>query len=163
MRRIISIDPGYDRCGVAILEKDERGSLALLYSTCLTTDKKLPFGERLLSLKNNITLLIDEHKPNESALEKLFFAKNTKTALMVAESVGVLRVTLEELSLKPKEYTPAEIKIAVAGYGNADKASIAFMVKKLITIPETKKLDDELDAIAVGVTHAFTSTYKSLQ
>ncbi len=163
MRRIISIDPGYGRCGVAILQKDEQGGLLLLHSTCLTTDKKLPLGERLLSLKNNVTLLIDEYKPNESAMEKLFFAKNAKTALMVAESVGVIRVTLEELALKPKEYTPAEIKIAVAGYGSADKASVAFMIKKLITLSPTKKLDDELDAIAVGITHAFTSTYKNLQ
>lgn len=159
MRRILSIDPGYDRCGVAFIEKSEKdGSLSLLFSTCLTTSKNLPFSERLLSLRNELTLLVEEHKPNESAIEKLFFTKNTKTALLVAESCGVIRVTLEELSLSPKEYTPAQIKIAVTGYGAADKASVSFMVKRLISVPEAKKLDDELDAIAVGITHAFTST-----
>ncbi len=163
MRRILSIDPGYDRCGVAFIEKEADGSLSLLHSTCLTTAKTLPFAERLLSLKNELTLLIEEYKPNESALEKLFFTKNTKTALLVAESCGVIRVTLEELALKPKEYTPAQIKIAVTGYGNADKASVSFMVRRLIVVPTDKKLDDELDAIAVGITHAFTSDIKNLQ
>lgn len=160
MRRILSIDPGYDRCGIAIIDKDKNGKLSLIFSTCLTTDKKSAFSERLLSLKNELILVIEDYKPNESAIEKLFFAKNTKTALLVAESCGVIRVTLEELALKPKEYTPAQIKSAVSGYGNADKSSVFFMVKKLIHITEEKKLDDEIDAIAVGITHAFTNNFQ---
>jgi crossover junction endodeoxyribonuclease RuvC len=163
MRRILSIDPGYDRCGIAFIEKESDGSLILLHSVCLTTEKSLAFSERLLSLKNELTLLVEKYKPNESAIEKLFFTKNTKTALLVAESCGVIRVTLEELTLKPQEYTPAQIKIAVTGYGNADKGAVSFMVRKLISVPEEKKLDDELDAIAVGITHAFTFNNKNLQ
>lgn len=163
MRRILSIDPGYDRCGVAIIEKNVAGKLILMYSTCLTTDKKLAFSERLLSLKNELTQIVEKYTPNESAIEKLFFAKNTRTALLVAESCGVIRVTLEELNLRPKEYTPSEIKLAVTGYGNADKEAISFMTRKLLTISTMKKLDDELDAIAVGVTHAFTTHFENLQ
>lgn len=163
MKRIIGIDPGYDRCGIAVLEKDSHGKVILLFSTCLTTKKTMPFGERLLSIKGDLLNIIDTHKPEEAAIEKLFFAKNTQTALSVAESVGVIRTTLYETNLPPVEYKPAEIKIAVTGYGNADKESVTFMVKKLLTLPNEKKLDDEMDAMAVALTHAFTSTFQDLQ
>lgn len=163
MKRIIGIDPGYDRCGVSILEKSDDGKVSLIFSTCITTDKKMAFGERLLSLKGDLLNLVDTYKPHEAALEKLFFAKNAQTALSVAESVGVIRVTLYETNLPPFEYKPAEIKIAVTGYGNADKTAVTFMVKKLAHLGDEKKLDDEMDAIAVGLTHAFTSTFKGLQ
>lgn len=163
MKRIISIDPGYDRCGIAIIEKDDYGKVSLLFSTCLVTNKKMSLGERLLSIKGDLLALIDTYKPQEAAMEKLFFAKNAQTALSVAESVGVIRVTLYESNLPPFEYKPAEIKIAVTGYGNADKTSVTFMVRKLANLKEEKKLDDEMDAIAVGLTHAFTSTFQGLQ
>lgn len=163
MKRIISIDPGYDRCGVAVLEKLDSGVLSVMYSTCLVTQKNKSLGERLLIIKRDILQIIDTHKPTEAAMEKLFFAKNTLTALSVAESVGVIRVTLSEIHLPLYEYTPAQIKSAVTGYGNADKQSVMFMVKKLVALPEEKRLDDEMDAIAVGLTHAFTMRFEGLQ
>lgn len=162
MRRILSIDPGYDRCGIAVLQKNEKGAITLLFSTCITTNRKDTFSLRLLALRNELVNIVDEWQPTESCIEKLFFAKNTKTALMVAEVCGVIRVTLEELTLHPIEYAPSEIKLAVTGYGNADKQAVAYMTKKLLEIGEGKKLDDELDAIAVGVTHAFTYSFKDL-
>lgn len=162
MRRILSIDPGYDRCGVAVLQKDEKGDLVLLFSTCIMTDRKNFFSLRLLALRNELLTIVNEWKPTESCIEKLFFAKNTKTALLVAESCGVIRVTLEELTLHPKEYAPSEIKLAVTGYGNADKQAVSYMTRKLLHVGDDKKLDDELDAIAVGITHAFTHRFENL-
>ena len=162
MRKILSIDPGYDRCGIAVIQKDEKGNLTLLFSTCITTDRKNTFSQRLLALRNELINVVSDWKPTESSIEKLFFAKNTKTALMVAESCGVIRVTLEELALYPKEYTPSEIKLAITGYGNADKQAVSYMTKKLLQVKEGKKLDDELDAIAVGITHAFTHSFEGL-
>jgi crossover junction endodeoxyribonuclease RuvC len=151
--KIIAIDPGYDRLGIAVLEKPKAGNPKLVFSECFTTDKKLPFEDRLLSLGNHFEKLITTHQPEALAIENLFLTKNQKTAMRVAEVRGALIFLAKKLQLKVFEFTPNEIKVAVTGYGKGSKKDIAFMVPKLIAVNVTKKIDDEVDAIAVGLTY----------
>jgi crossover junction endodeoxyribonuclease RuvC len=151
--KILSIDPGYERLGIAVLEKSPKGKEILLYSECFKTSAKIPHHERLTLIGNKIKEVIKKYSPEALATEKLFFSKNQKTALLVAEARGVILYSASSLGLQVFEYTPASIKIAVTGYGRSEKRQIIEMVKKLITVPEGKNSDDEFDAIAIGLTH----------
>lgn len=157
--KILAIDPGYERLGVAILEKVPRGKEILLYSECFKTSAKIPHHERLTLIGNKIKELIKKYKPEALATEKLYFSKNQKTALLVAEARGVILYSASSLGLPVFEYRPTEIKIAVTGYGKSEKRQIIDMVKKLIKVPDEKNSDDEFDAIAIGLTH-FASSRK---
>lgn len=147
-RSVIAIDPGYDRVGIAVFS-DER---TLLHSECFTPKTK-EFSERLLAVKKRIHELIREFAPSALALETLFFSNNQKTALKVAEARGAIIVTATELGLAVFEYSPQAVKIAVTGNGAADKTAVITMVRRLVPLPPGKRLDDEFDAIAVGIAH----------
>lgn len=149
--RVLAFDPGYERLGVAVLEK-QQGKEILLYSNCVRTSAKLPFEERLRQLGTAAEELIEKWNPEAVALEEVFFEKNAKTAMQVAEVRGALMYIAARAKLKSYHYTPGEVKIAVTGYGGSDKKAIAAMVPKILRISEGKRLDDELDAIAVGIT-----------
>ncbi len=151
-KRIIGIDPGFDRCGVAILEKIE-GKERLLYSTCITTSIKDVHEKRLNKLGTELREIINEWKPKSLAIEKLFFNVNQKTGLKVAEARGVIMYEASLKNLSVTEYSPQAIKIAVTGYGKATKPQVESMVVRILGIKSTKMLDDEMDAIAVGITH----------
>ena len=153
--RVLGIDPGFDRIGVAILERDGSKQV-LLHSECIITNKKDTHDQRLLALGTRIKEVISKWKPTELAIEQLFFNQNTTSALKVAEARGVIifQAALAELAIF--EYSPQAIKIAVTGYGKADKTAIENLVRNLIRMPSTKVLDDEIDAIAVGITHLAT-------
>ncbi len=150
--RIISIDPGYDRVGVAIIEKNSSEKEKLIESICVTTDKKQTLSERIFFIGQNISDLITKHSPGAMALEKLYFTNNQKTAMGVSEARGVIIYEASRNGLPIFEYTPIQIKVAVTGYGKATKNNVQSMVEKLISLPEKKRLDDEVDAIAVGLT-----------
>mgnify|MGYP001573241592 CR=1 len=159
--KIIAIDPGFDRCGVCILEKNEQtGKETLVYSECVQTGRELPFSDRLHILGTEVSRIITQHSPTVLALEELFFKNNQKTAMKVAEARGMILYLGKAHGLSVAEYTPLQIKTAITGYGRADKAQVSMMVYKLIEIPTGKKLDDELDAIACGLTHF--AYYKTL-
>lgn len=145
--RIIAIDPGYDRLGIAVFAGKD-----LEHSECFTPTSD-NFTERLLEIRTHLRELIKKFNPEILAIEKLFFSVNKKTALKVAEARGVILMIGAEHNLSIYEYSPQEIKIAVTGHGNADKAAVAVMVKRLVVLDEKKRIDDELDAIAVGITH----------
>ena len=156
--RVLAFDPGYERLGVAVLEK-ENGKEVLLYSACVRTSAALEFPERLKKLGEETEVLIKKWKPDAVALEEIFFEKNAKTAMQVAEVRGALIYIAVSHGIKIYSYTPGEVKVAVTGYGGSDKRAIAAMVPKLLRLysnPDAKvgarKLDDELDAIAVGIT-----------
>lgn len=153
--KVLSIDPGYERLGIAIIEKNNEinnGKETYIYSETFQTSAKLDFTDRLFLLGQRIEEVIKEFNPDTLSIEKLFFNTNQKTATNVAETRGVIIY----LSLKNKmeifEYTPLEIKLAVAGHGRADKKQVIFMTKQLISIGKELKYDDEYDAIAVGLT-----------
>ncbi len=151
--RIISIDPGYERLGLAIIEKEKNQKEVLLFSECFKTSAKLPHHERLALIGDRILEVIKKWKPEQLATEKLFFAGNQKTALLVAEARGVILYTGSSLGLEIFEYRPNEIKIAITGYGSAQKKQMMDMTRKLIKIDSKTNSDDELDAIAIGLTH----------
>jgi crossover junction endodeoxyribonuclease RuvC len=157
--KILSIDPGYERLGIAVIEKENQTE-RLLFSKCFKTSAKLPHPERLGLIKNEIDKVISEFGPDHLAIETLFFAKNQKTALLVAEARGLIIGTSKSAGLQVSEYGPGQIKVAVTGYGNSDKNAIIKMVPKLIKISSKKlseiKHDDEYDAIAIGLTHSAT-------
>lgn len=150
--RIIAIDPGYDRLGIAVLEKLPRQKETLLYSACVETQKTLPHAERLLKIADEVRKVIDEFEPKVFAIETLFLATNQKTVMPVAEARGAVLVEAARAGLTVYEYTPLQIKIAVTGYGRSEKYQVMEMVNKLIALPVGKRLDDEYDAIAVGLT-----------
>jgi crossover junction endodeoxyribonuclease RuvC len=151
--RIISIDPGYERLGLAVIEKEKNQKEILLFSECFKTKATLPHNERLRLIGTRIREIIREFKPQALATEKLFFSKNQKTALLVAEARGVILFSGADTGLEVFEYSPSDIKIAITGYGKAEKNQIIDMVKKLITIQKNTNSDDEFDAIAIGLTH----------
>lgn len=151
--KIISIDPGYERLGIAVVEKKEKGKEELLFSTCFKTSSKLPHEKRLLLIGDEIERVIKTYKPEAMAIEKLFFGANQKTAVAVAEARGVILFMGSRYSLPVHEFTPPQIKIATTGYGRSEKSQVILMTKKLIKVPNDKTSDDEFDAIAIGLTY----------
>jgi len=149
--RVLAVDPGYDRVGLAVMEY-ENGKEQLLYSTCILTDKTATLNQRLQVIGITITQTIKDHSVNTLGIETLFFNKNVKTAMGVAQARGVIIYTAMQESCTIHEFSPQAIKIATTGYGNSDKVAVAAMVKQLIPDVPTDALDDEYDAIAVGIT-----------
>lgn len=150
--RFLGIDPGYERMGLAVIEKNEKGKESLVYSECVQTLKSLPHTERLRLLGEAVRKAITEYQPTHMGIEKLYFNGNQKTAMFVAEARGVMLLCGAEAGLIITEFTPPEIKLAIAGYGRADKKQVFDMITKLITIPKMKRFDDEYDAIATALT-----------
>ena len=150
--KILSIDPGYDRCGVAVLEKGEGGKESLVFSDCIKTNNKDDFSKRLFQIGKRLEEIIEEYSPSVVAVEKLFFNTNQKTAMNVSQVRGMIIYVGEKSGLNVLEYTPLQIKIAITGYGRSDKSQVTKMVPNLIKVEKEIKLDDEWDAIAVGLT-----------
>lgn len=151
--RVIAVDPGYERCGVAVMEKHD-GKEHIVFSTCIETSRSLPFNERLLRVGSALREIIINHEPSVLALETLYFSKNQKTAIAVAEARGVVTYVAADAGLPLYEYSPAAVKIAVTGVGNASKDQVMSMVRRLVTIINTFPMhDDEFDAIALGIAH----------
>ncbi|MEA3399078.1 MAG: crossover junction endodeoxyribonuclease RuvC [Patescibacteria group bacterium] len=144
--KILAIDPGYEKVGIAIVGKK------LFYSDCFKTKNSLPFEERLLKIGIEIEKIIKKYKPNTLAIEKLYFNSNQKTAMGVSEARGVIIYTAIKNNLKVFEYTPAQIKVATTGYGRATKRMVMDIIPKLIEVKKHINSDDEFDAIAVGIT-----------
>ena len=149
--RVLAIDPGFDRLGVAILEENN-----VLFSSCIETSHKLPHQERLLEIGCAIEAVIRKWKPKDLAIESIFFNKSVNNALKVAEARGVALYEAAKAGLSVHEYSPQAVKIAVTGYGKADKRQVDNMVRRLVKIEDVKKLDDEIDAIALCITHLAT-------
>lgn len=148
--RILAIDPGYDRLGIAVIEGNPSRP-TLLMSDCVLPEKGAR-ENRLAEVATAVSSAIKKYNPEALAIESLFFSTNKKTALGVAEARGAILATAGIASLPVIECTPQQVKIAVTGHGRASKSDIANMVPRLITLPKRKRLDDELDAIAIGIT-----------
>lgn len=159
--RILGIDPGFERLGVAILEKntDNKKSLdyardreIVIFSECFKTSAKLEFSERLLLIGKEVEKIIKKYKPEVLSIETLFLTTNQKTVMHVAEARGVVIYECTKAGLKIFEASPPQIKIATTGYGKADKQQVIKMVRMLVDIDQSKNSDDELDAIAIALT-----------
>ena len=150
--RILSIDPGYERLGIAVIEKEDREKERLIFSECFQTSKEDPHGLRLSQISTRIQEIIDKYKPDNLSIEALFFNTNQKTVILVAEARGVVLASAVNNGLDVFEYSPPQIKLAVTGYGKSDKQQIMKMIPMIIEIKKEIKSDDEFDAIAVGLT-----------
>ncbi|MEK7601871.1 MAG: crossover junction endodeoxyribonuclease RuvC [Patescibacteria group bacterium] len=149
-RRILGIDPGFDRLGLAVVEGDP-GRPLHIWSDCVLPKKGLSHY-RLHEVYRAIETAIETYAPDAVALETLFFSTNKKTAFAVAEARGAVMAALGKYALPVVEFSPGSIKLAVTGHGGADKDSLARMVPHLLTLPPKKRLDDEIDAIAIAIT-----------
>lgn len=149
--RVIGIDPGYDRLGVAVLDQ-EAGKERLLHSECVETDRSAPLADRLAAIGVRFEAILEEYRPDAVAIETLFFNKNQTTAIAVAEARGVIVYLATMHGCRVREFGPQEVKVAITGYGKSDKTAVCDMLRRLIPGIPHGALDDEYDAIAVGVT-----------
>ncbi|HVB20296.1 MAG TPA: crossover junction endodeoxyribonuclease RuvC [Candidatus Paceibacterota bacterium] len=148
--KILAIDPGYDRLGIAIIEGDPSRP-TLVTSACIEP-KRGAREDRLAEVSKAVTTAIQTHIPDALAIETLFFSVNKKTALGVAEARGAILAAAGLAHIPVMECSPQQVKLAVTGHGNSDKAAVATMISRLLLLPPKKRLDDELDAIAIGIT-----------
>jgi crossover junction endodeoxyribonuclease RuvC len=148
--RILAIDPGYDRLGIAVVEGNA-SKPTLVWSDCVLPAKGTS-EKRLAEVALAVTAAIATYAPDALGIETLFFSINKKTALGVAEARGAVLAAAGIASLPVIECSPQQVKLAVTGYGGADKKAVAQMIPRLLFLPEKKRLDDELDAIAIGIT-----------
>lgn len=137
---------------MAVVEKTN-GREQLLYSDCIETEAAEEFPKRLAAVESACANLLNTYKPDALALEKLYVTKNQKTAMRVAEVRGALIGAAARAGIPVFEYTPSEVKAAVAGNGRADKGAVTKMLHALVTIEKEIDRDDEYDAIAIAVTH----------
>jgi len=149
---IISIDPGYERLGIAVLEK-ESGKEILIYSDCIRTSPKNSHEDRMLELGIQLEDLIKKYSPSVFVFESLFFNSNQKTVMNVSKTLGALIYIAKKNSLDVFEFTPPQIKVAVTGNGRSSKEGVMKMIPLLIKVTKEKMLDDEYDAIACGLTY----------
>lgn len=155
--RILGIDPGIAIVGFGLIESN-RGSVRMLQYGAVTTEAGLPLATRLVQIENDMTALIAQLKPDEIAVEELFFSKNITTGIAVAHGRGVILCTAERLGVPIFEYTPMQVKQAVAGYGLADKKQVMDMMKRLLKLKAVPKPDDAADALAIAICHARSAT-----
>lgn len=159
--RILGIDPGYAIMGWGIL--DIKGNkFSVVDYGAITTDSKMEMDRRLEHLYNMLDSIIHEYKPEEAAIEELFFNNNAKTALLVGQARGVAILACVKGGLEISEYTPLQIKQALVGYGRADKKQIQAMVKTILNLKEAPKPDDTADAVAAAICHGHCLNSKKI-
>ena len=151
--RIIGIDPGTGILGFGIIDLD-KGKLKLVDAGVIRTPVKENDAVRLLTIYEELSAIIAEIKPQEMAVEKLFFTTNVTTAMTVAQARGVVLLTAMQAKLRIAEYTPLQIKQALTGYGKAEKKQIQEMVRVILQLKEAPKPDDAADALAAAITHS---------
>lgn len=153
--KVLGIDPGFGRMGWAVVEGDSARQ-ELIEAGCLETNPKEVLENRLVEMYQYINTLLQSYKPDEAAVEELFFFKNQKTVMAVGQARGVIVLTLKLAGLPVGNYTPLQIKSTVAGYGRADKTQVQLMVKTQLRLKKAPRPDDAADACAVALTHIFS-------
>lgn len=152
---ILGIDPGIARTGWGVIEAQNSKFKVNDYG-CFETSSKKTTSERLVEIHNFILKTIKEHKPDELAIEELFFNTNAKTAFIVGQARGVVLLSSAISAVPSFVYTPLQVKIAVSGYGRAEKSQVGQMVKTILCLKAVPKPDDTADALAIALTHAFS-------
>jgi crossover junction endodeoxyribonuclease RuvC len=151
--KILGIDPGMAIVGYALVEIN-KSDINLLASGSIQTDKSLTDSKRLLEIYNDLSTLVKEYTPDCASVEQLFFFKNQKTIIPVAEARGVILTVLEKYSIPTYSDTPMEVKQVLTGYGRADKKEVEQMVKLALGQENLPRLDDTVDAIAIAICHS---------
>jgi crossover junction endodeoxyribonuclease RuvC len=157
-RVALGIDPGTAIVGYAVV-RAKGSDLHLLTCDVITTSAQMPFAQRLQKIYEGLSNIIATYKPNEAAMEELFFSKNVRTAMTVGQARGVAMLALANGGLSVAEYTPKEIKQAVTGYGGAQKDQVGEMVRILLRLSTVPRPDDAADAAAVAICHLNTAPY----
>jgi len=155
--RILGIDPGVATIGFGLIEADRSRQQLLQYGV-ITTPAGLPLSRRLWQISQDMNELLTAFKPDEAAVEELFFSKNITTGIAVAHGRGVLLLELERAGIPVYEYTPMQVKQAVAGYGGADKRQVMLMTQRLLRMKDVPKPDDAADALAIAICHGRSAT-----
>jgi len=156
--RILGIDPGFGRLGWAVIE----GEFEAIAYGVIETSASQSLDERLFQIYTSINSIIAEHKPECAAIERLYFTNNTKTAMDVAKSIGVILLTIRIAGLGYFEYSPLSVKQTITGYGKASKEQIKHMVMKLFKITELPDQDDTVDALAIAACHYISAPQRSM-
>jgi len=157
--KILGIDPGTGILGWGLIEKDSGGKIKPLKYGCVRTVANSPLPDRLLIIYNSLCDIIKKNKPDCVAIEDLFFFKNQKTVMSVAQARGVAIISAMSNGLEVYEYTPLQVKQALTGYGRADKKQMQEMVRLTCLLKECPKPDDAADALAIAITHAQTAKW----
>ena len=151
--RILGIDPGLAIVGYSILDVEQDKNI-LVTSGSIQTDKNKSDAARLFEIQQDLTTIVQKYKPDVASIEKLFYFKNQKTVIPVAEARGVILAVLEANNIKSFEYTPIEVKQIITGYGRATKEEVAKIVGLSIQYKKLPKLDDTLDSIAIALCYS---------
>jgi crossover junction endodeoxyribonuclease RuvC len=159
MTLVLGIDPGTATTGFGLVRELPDGSLQMVDYGVISTPKDELAHHRLKQLYHELQAIIQRHRPESAAVEKLFFQRNISTAIAVGQARGVVMLAIAEAGLDVAEYTPNEVKQAVVGYGSADKKQVQEMVKVLLALPSIPKPDDAADALAIAITHIHTRRY----
>ena len=154
---ILGIDPGVAIVGFGVIESDRAQQQMIQYGA-ITTAAGLPLATRLVQIAADLEQLIIQFKPDEIAIEELFFSKNITTGIAVAHARGVILYTAERLQVPVYEYTPMQVKQAVVGYGLAEKHQVMDMTRRLLKLKAIPKPDDAADALAIAICHARSAT-----
>jgi crossover junction endodeoxyribonuclease RuvC len=156
--RILGIDCGSERTGFGVIESDGR-THRLIAADVIVTSPKKPLAERLLAIATGLREAISKHQPEMAAIEGVFHAVNTQTAIKLAHVRGVAMLMIAEAHLTVGEYSPMEVKTSVVGYGRAEKEQVQLMVQTILRLPEIIRSQDASDALAVAICHATRAGY----
>ena len=154
---ILGIDPGVATIGFGVIRAERQKNVLQRYGV-ITTPPGLPLSRRLLQISDDMEELIHTFHPDEMAVEELFFSKNITPGISVAHGRGVILLAAEKLGVPIFEYTPMQVKQAVAGYGGADKRQVMLMTQRLLSMKEVPRPDDAADALAIAICHARSAT-----
>jgi crossover junction endodeoxyribonuclease RuvC len=153
---ILGVDPGYDRLGWGVIN----GEKAVAFG-CVQTKKSLSESRRLADLYDGLVKILTEYQPEAVAVESLFFFQNQTTAIKVAQARGVILLAAEKLGIAIYSYTPLQVKMAVTGYGRAEKSQVQQMTKNILKLETLPRPDDAADALAIALTHNFSYKLKN--
>lgn len=159
MTLALGIDPGTATTGYGLVRIERDGSLVAVKFGVILTPRDSSAPARLEMIYDELCKLINKYKPETAAVERLFFSRNVTTALAVGQARGVVILALQKAGIEAFEYTPKEVKNAVAGYGGADKRQVQEMVRALLQLDSIPKPDDAADALAIAITHLNTARY----
>ncbi len=159
---ILGVDPGIATLGYGVIEKDERGDFRAIDCGVVVTPKDEGLPVRLAMLEEGVKRVLDKYRPDEVAMEELFFSKNITTGIAVAHARGVALLTCVKECGKLYEYTPMQVKQALTGYGKADKKQIQTVVTSLLRLKEIPKPDDAADALAIALCHGYSGRFGEL-
>lgn len=149
---VLGIDPGFGRVGYGVIDYSKNKYKVIEYG-CISTEPNSDFPKRLKKIETDLIEVISRYKIDASSIEELYFNNNSKTAIKVAEARGVILNTLETYNIPIYEYTPLQAKLAIVGYGRANKIQVKNMVKKFLNLESMPKLDDTTDALAIAICH----------